>query len=207
MIVQCFGDNFQICAIDEICVPSYNNPSEDAGLDLKSNENVIIPSGGQATIGTGLKIAMKKPIDSKQYYPACRSCPDMEYPFLTAEVRNPTPEECRLLERWALLIRGRSGLASKGIWCFHGTVDCGYHGEIKVILRNFGEKPFQISRGDKIAQAVMTSIRPMFFETVSTGFVNNPEEIREIFDSFPVMEKSERGARGFGSSDEKEQKQ
>ncbi len=58
-------------------------------------------------------------------------------------------------------IRPRSGLAAKngiGMLNSPGTIDSDYRGEIKVILFNFGKKPFEINRGDRIAQMVIAPI-------------------------------------------------
>ncbi len=54
-------------------------------------------------------------------------------------------------------VRPRSGLALKhGITCLNtpGTIDSDYRGEVKVILANLGNAPFEIRRGDRIAQLV-----------------------------------------------------
>jgi dUTP pyrophosphatase len=59
-------------------------------------------------------------------------------------------------------IRPRSGLAIKyGISLLNtpGTIDADYRGEIKIILVNFGKIPFEVNRGDRIAQMV---IQPVF---------------------------------------------
>jgi dUTP pyrophosphatase len=58
-------------------------------------------------------------------------------------------------------IRPRSGLSAKygiGLLNSPGTIDSDYRGEVKVILFNFGEKPFIINRGDRIAQMVISPI-------------------------------------------------
>lgn len=55
-------------------------------------------------------------------------------------------------------IRPRSGLAAKygiGILNSPGTIDSDYRGEVKIILTNFGNKPFTVRRGDRIAQMVI----------------------------------------------------
>ncbi|WP_337268051.1 dUTP diphosphatase [Oryzifoliimicrobium ureilyticus] len=55
-------------------------------------------------------------------------------------------------------VRPRSGLAAKhGITCLNtpGTVDSDYRGEVKVILINLGDQPFEITRGMRIAQMVV----------------------------------------------------
>ena len=54
-------------------------------------------------------------------------------------------------------VRPRSGLALKhGITCLNtpGTIDSDYRGEVKVILANLGHAPFEIRRGERIAQLV-----------------------------------------------------
>lgn len=58
-------------------------------------------------------------------------------------------------------VRPRSGLSLKhGICVLNspGTIDADYRGEVKVILANFGNMPFVISRGDRIAQLVLAQV-------------------------------------------------
>lgn len=58
-------------------------------------------------------------------------------------------------------IRPRSGLAIRyGVTLLNapGTIDADYRGEIKVILINFGEEPFLVKRGDRIAQMVFQRV-------------------------------------------------
>jgi len=58
-------------------------------------------------------------------------------------------------------IRPRSGLALKhGILLPNspGTIDADYRGEIRIILANFGQEPFTVQRGDRIAQMVIASV-------------------------------------------------
>ena len=57
-------------------------------------------------------------------------------------------------------IRARSGLAVRnGIGLVNGigTIDADYRGEIKVALINWGQEPFVIHDGDRIAQMVIAS--------------------------------------------------
>lgn len=82
-------------------------------------------------------------------------------------------------------IRPRSGLAAKqGITVLNspGTIDADYRGEIKVILVNLSNVPFEIQNGERIAQMVIAK-----HETVQWI------EVDELSDT-------ERGAGGFGSS-------
>ncbi|MBS3887332.1 MAG: dUTP diphosphatase [Dethiobacter sp.] len=58
-------------------------------------------------------------------------------------------------------IRPRSGLALKhGIFVLNspGTIDADYRGEVMIILANFGNQPFVIARGDRIAQLVLAKL-------------------------------------------------
>jgi len=58
-------------------------------------------------------------------------------------------------------VRPRSGLALKhGISVPNapGTVDSDYRGELKVILVNLGTEPFEIVRGDRVAQLVLAPV-------------------------------------------------
>ena len=55
-------------------------------------------------------------------------------------------------------VRPRSGLAIKhniGILNSPGTIDSDYRGEVKIILTNFGKRPYVIHRGDRIAQMIV----------------------------------------------------
>jgi dUTP pyrophosphatase len=82
-------------------------------------------------------------------------------------------------------IRCRSGLALKyGIMMVNGigTIDSDYRGEIKIILTNCTNTPYQIKKGDRIAQMV-------FCKYIQAEFV----EVSEL-------ESTQRNEGGFGSS-------
>lgn len=58
-------------------------------------------------------------------------------------------------------IRPRSGIALRyGVTVLNspGTIDADYRGEIQVILVNLGTEPFEITRGTRIAQMIITPI-------------------------------------------------
>ncbi|CDO35647.1 MULTISPECIES: dUTP diphosphatase [Novosphingobium] len=82
-------------------------------------------------------------------------------------------------------VRPRSGLALKhGITVANapGTVDSDYRGEVKAILINHGNAPFEIRRGDRVAQLVLAPVTLASWLPV--------EELDE----------TERGEGGFGST-------
>ncbi|CTQ58762.1 MAG: dUTP diphosphatase [Roseibium album] len=82
-------------------------------------------------------------------------------------------------------VRPRSGLAAKhGVTVLNtpGTIDADYRGEVKVILINLGDAPFEITRGERIAQMVIAPVLQA--------------EITEV----AVLSDTERGVGGFGST-------
>ena len=88
-------------------------------------------------------------------------------------------------EGYEVQVRPRSGLALKhGITCLNtpGTIDHDYRGEVKVILANLGSEPFEVRRGERIAQLVPAPVQKAQFVEVST------------------LSETSRGAGGFGST-------
>lgn len=84
-------------------------------------------------------------------------------------------------------IASRSGLAAKhNIEVGAGVVDRSYRGEICVLLRNFSDYPYEIKRGDRIAQMILTPYRTV--------------ETRDTRDLASLFGNTARGAAGFGSS-------
>ncbi|MGN0028661.1 MAG: dUTP diphosphatase [Marinilabiliaceae bacterium] len=73
-------------------------------------------------------------------------------------------------------IRPRSGLAAKsGITVLNspGTIDSDYRGEICAILVNLSDKPFTVSRGERICQMVIA--RHETAELVEVGSLDDTE--------------------------------
>lgn len=127
-------------------LPSYAHPG-DAGMDLRSVDDAVIPAGGRALVHTGLVVNLPPGYEAQ--------------------------------------VRPRSGLALKsGVTVLNtpGTIDAGYRGEIGVILANFGEEPFSVHKGDRIAQMVIAPVT--FAEIVETDSIDE----------------TDRGAGGFGST-------
>jgi dUTP pyrophosphatase len=88
-------------------------------------------------------------------------------------------------EGYEVQVRPRSGLALKhGITCLNtpGTIDADYRGEVKVILANLGAEPFEIVRGERIAQLVPAPV------------------LRARFVDVEELAQTARGAGGFGST-------
>jgi len=70
----------------------------------------------------------------------------------------PTGLRIELPAGYEAQVRARSGLAARsGIGLVNGigTIDSDYRGEIKICLINWGEEPFVINDGDRVAQLVI----------------------------------------------------
>ena len=71
-------------------------------------------------------------------------------------------------------IRTRSGLANKhGVFVLNspGSIDPDYRGEVKVLLFNSGPTPFDIERGDRIAQMVFAYyLSPVISEGAAVNY-------------------------------------
>ncbi len=73
----------------------------------------------------------------------------------------PTNISVEIPKGYEIQVRPRSGLAANhsiGILNSPGTIDSDYRGEVKIILMNFGNEPFTIHRGDRIAQLVVSKV-------------------------------------------------
>ncbi|MBS1846979.1 MAG: dUTP diphosphatase [Actinobacteria bacterium] len=87
---------------------------------------------------------------------------------------------------WAGFVQPRSGLALRhGVTCLNtpGLIDSGYRDEIRVLLVNTDpEAPYEVRRGDRIAQLVIQPVAHCNFVDVET------------------LDETERGRGGFGHS-------
>ena len=111
-------------------LPEYQNKG-DAGLDIRSNEDVTIRAYGWEVIGTGLYIIIPFGYEGQ--------------------------------------MRSRSGLAAKyGVHVLNspGTIDSGYRDELKVILINHNHWAYEVKKGDRIAQLVISPMTQAKLEEV-----------------------------------------
>ena len=130
-------------------LPEYQNKG-DAGMDIRSNEDVTIPAFSWTVIATGLYIIIPFGYEGQ--------------------------------------MRSRSGLAAKkGIQVLNspGTIDSGYRDELKVILMNHGQWAYEVKKGDRIAQLV---ISPM-----------TQAKLEEVYE----LDKDDNRGGGFGSTGDK----
>ena len=97
----------------------------------------------------------------------------------------PTGLHIDVPQRTEVQVRPKSGLAlKKGITVLNapGTIDADYRGEIGVILVNLSNEDFTIENGERIAQLVIAKHERANWEEVE------------------VLEETDRGSGGFGST-------
>jgi len=103
----------------------------------------------------------------------------------TGRATVPTGLALALPEGTEAQVRPRSGLAARhGVTVLNspGTIDADYRGEVLVVLANFGDAPFVVERGARIAQLVIAPVlRPA---------------LREV----AALDPTPRGSGGFGST-------
>lgn len=154
--------------MDEGCedlIPSKAH-DDDAGYDLRSKEDIALAPMSVTLVHTGVHICMHPKIDRSMGL-------DIVQYHMLADVRS------------------RSGLALKqGLFVLNspGTIDQSYKGEICVIMFNTKQEPYQIKRGDRIAQLV-------FLYQPITHLISVDKEKFESLDT-----DSDRGSGGFGST-------
>ena len=127
--------------------------------------------------------AYATPLSAGMDLRACLESPVTLAPLQRALV--PTGLYLALPEGFEAQVRPRSGLAVKhGLTVLNtpGTIDADYRGEVKVILVNLSDTPFEILPGERIAQLVVARHERVEREPVD------------------VLDETERGAGGFGST-------
>jgi dUTP pyrophosphatase len=131
-------------------VPTVNNPGEDLGFDLYALEDAYVCS----KITTPTKVKTGIAARFVDYHN------DRLGGFFAWDGEGELPVNQPLeRERYGLLIRDRSSMASKGITVSGGVVDAGYHGELMVLLTNNTPSHFEIKAGDKIAQMIPIPVK------------------------------------------------
>ena len=94
----------------------------------------------------------------------------------------PTGIKMAVPEGYVGLVWDKSGISLKGVHRLAGVIDSGYRGEVRVVMVNFGDEPFVIEKGMKIAQLLVQPVTEMK--------VIEAEE----------LEGTSRGDKGFGST-------
>jgi dUTP pyrophosphatase len=130
-------------------------------------------------------------VEDKMYLPRRANPTDAGADLMSTETLEIYPGDQKLVgtgvatkipEGYAGFVFNRSSQGKKGITIPHsvGVIDADYRGEIKVLLKNIGEDPYKIERGDRIAQLVIM-----------------PVLLPEFVD---IWNDTQRGTGGFGST-------
>lgn len=122
---------------------------------------------------------------------------DLRAAIPAGEVWSIAPGERRMLPTGLVMaipvgfegqVRPRSGLALRhGVTVLNapGTIDADYRGEVAVVLINHGQEPFEVRRGDRIAQLLLGPVSPWEWRPEST---------------IAALGGTERGDGGYGST-------
>jgi len=125
--------------VESAVVPSMAHPGEDAGLDLYSPVDLVLPKMSDGAAGS-VKVPLGIAVDFPKAEIALQSIGDIQVP----QGINFHGE-----------IGSRSGLGMKGVLAFPGVIDNGYKGEIVVKLFNLGPDDIAIKNGDRVAQLLV----------------------------------------------------
>ena len=142
-----------------------------------------------------VKIKLTRGMTSPEYATSGSAAVDLRAALEENEVLTIAPGERALIptgiaispesSNVVAVIAGRSGLGiKKGITLSNciGVIDSDYRGEVCVGLINHGTEPFEVRRGDRIAQM-------MFMPVMTANFLVSE-----------TLDETERGAGGFGST-------
>ena len=111
--------------LEESAVIPTRGTDTDAGYDLYSINDGVVPAAGRKVVGTGIAIAIpeSKNVFAPSYYG-------------------------RVAPRSGLAVK-------KGIDVLAGVIDAGYRGEVGVVLQNLSDEDFPYKKGDRIAQLIL----------------------------------------------------
>lgn len=124
----------------------------DAGLDLRSREDKVVPAGGSAVFDTGVHVELPSlDIIAVEYYETEKTCGIERSPKSLCTVG---------------LLKSKSGMNVNHNITNEGVIDMGYTGSIVVKLYNHGTEDYHVKRGDKISQLVILPILTPTIELV-----------------------------------------
>lgn len=85
-----------------------------------------------------------------------------------SSVKIPTGIAVELPHDYELQVRPRSGLSlTSPLLIMFGTVDEDYRGEVGIIIKNYGNEPFTVNIGDRIAQVKLEKVERIEWEVVN----------------------------------------
>lgn len=116
----------------------------DAGLDLYSREDKVVPAGGSACFDTGVHIQLEA----------------YNYPkSITLDRLNGRVGAITFGTMYTTgFLKSKSGLNVKHNITSEGVIDMGYTGPIVVKLYNHGPEDYHVRKGDKISQLVILPV-------------------------------------------------
>lgn len=189
--------NEKMKEIDEIMkltkdddVEDFDSIMDEFGVDFSEIEKAF--NEYEPTLDLGYTKLNENAIDPFYNYSSdsgfdLYSTEEIEIPSF-GRVLVPTGLSFDIKDGYEIQVRSKSGLAIKqGLMVLNspGTVDNGYTGEVQVIVFNTNNHPVTITKGMKVAQAVLCPV-------VNGKWVNLVEKEK--------INEKERGDNGFGST-------
>ena len=175
---------------DENVDIDYEFIKQEFGIDLDEMEKEIMEHQSKTPLRfkklNESAITPKYNYDTDSGFDLC-STEDIEIPPFGRRLV-PTGLSFDIPKNMEIQVRTKSGLViNQGLMVLNspGTIDSGYNGEIKVIVFNVNQHEVQISKGMKVAQAVLCPV-----------MVGNLVELQEV----DIIEEKDRNANGFGST-------
>ena len=152
----------------------------------------LSPSKKQKTLDTGRPVLRFAKLTENAYMPTRGSVQSAGLDLYSAYEHTIAPKAKQLCKTDIQIacpdgcyarVAPRSGLTHKHfIDVGAGVIDQDYRGNVGVILFNFGDEPFEVKKGDRIAQLILERI-----------YIPTVKELASL-------DETERGAGGFGST-------
>ena len=153
------------------------NKRGDAGVDLITPCDVVIPPGEVKIVDLGVKAVCLKIIIST-----------------SGDAWSGRARSSANFIPWAFRLVPRSSISKTPLMMANseGIIDRGYRGPIKAAVRNFDSKPYTIEKGKALFQLVCADLSPPEYKMILCG----DQEYQEYFGEGAT----ERGEGGFGST-------
>jgi len=163
-----------------------------------THDDFMVEFGGNQLLDNIPKIDIKFVNESKNPDPDWKTSGSAGFDLRANTYGSIEPHQFKIIptglffdlpDNFEMQLRPRSGLAAKhGVTVLNSpcTIDSDYTGEIKVILINHSDKTFNIATGERIGQAVISTV--MGKNILSLNKVSK------------ITKETERGAGGFGST-------
>lgn len=160
--------------------PFKNPENDDSGLDLYLPEEVTLKAN---SFGNVVKMGIRCELVRQECKLISRSGDHIHTPFSVSDPQAPHTAAHQSIVKYkrsksGYTVHPRSSLGKTPIRLSNSTgiIDCGYRGEIMVMLDNISSSDYTLHKGDRIVQICMANLKHFSFRCVSN--FENPDTIR-----------------------------